>query len=62
MSRKLFRVVTLGLVGYALVLPFAGCDSGGSQPKATIDTSTPIKAPTGPSGPANQKVEIKAKK
>ena len=56
MTRKLFRVAMVGFVGCALTAPFSGCDSGGTQEKATIDTTTPLKAP---SGPTTHQVEIK---
>lgn len=58
MSGKSFRVAMFGLVGLVLTVPFGGCDSVESQPKATIDTTTPIKAP---SAPSTSHVEVKGK-
>jgi hypothetical protein len=55
MTRKLFRLAMVGLIGCALIAPLGGCDSA-SQSRPTIDTSTPIKAP---SAPSVHKVELK---
>ena len=55
MTQKLFRIVTIGLIGCTLIAPFSGCDSV-NETKPTIDTSTPIKAPA---APTTQKVEAK---
>jgi hypothetical protein len=57
MTRKPFRLVMVGLVGCALIVPLGGCNDDAAS-KATIDTSTPIKAP---GGPTVQKVDVKPK-
>jgi hypothetical protein len=55
MTRKLFRLAIVGLVGFASIAPLSGCDSV-SETKPTIDTSSPIKAPAAPTA---NKVEAK---
>jgi hypothetical protein len=62
MSRNPSRALFFGLVSFALVVPLGGCDSSGGHEKATIDLSTPIKAPGAPGAGTTQKVEVKAKK
>jgi hypothetical protein len=52
MIRKLFRLAMAGLIGCALIAPLGGCDSA-SQSQPTIDTTTPLKAPS------VQKVDVK---
>ena len=58
MTRKLFRLAMVGLVGSASIAPLGGCN-GDSQTKPTIDTSSPIKVP---GAPTTQKVEVKKTK
>jgi hypothetical protein len=53
MTGKLLRLTIVGLVGCVLVAAGGGCDS---EPKPTIDTSSPFKSPA---APTTQKVEIK---
>jgi hypothetical protein len=53
MTRTLFRLALAGLVGCASIASLVGCDAM-SETKPTIDTSTPIKAP---SAPTTHKVE-----
>jgi hypothetical protein len=55
MTRKVFRLAMVGLVGFAVIAPLGGCDSA-TETKPTIDTSSPIKAPQ---EPTTQKVEVK---
>jgi hypothetical protein len=57
MTRKPFRLVMVGLVGCALIVPLGGCNDDAAS-KPTIDTSTPLKAP---GAPTTQKVEVKPK-
>jgi hypothetical protein len=59
MTRKLFRVSMVAIVGCAFVMPQFGCDSGGTpSDKPTIDMTTPLKTPDAPAG---QKVETTKK-
>jgi hypothetical protein len=63
MIRKVIRLATFGLVGCHLIVPFSGCDGmGTSQPKPTIDMSTPIKAPAAPTTQTVEPLPAKAKK
>ena len=55
MNRRPCRLATAALVGCALIAPLVGCDSA-TQTKPTIDTSSPLKAPTAPS---TQRVETR---
>ena len=45
MTQKLFRLAMVGLIGCALIAPLGGCKSA-SQSQPTIDTTTPLKAPS----------------
>jgi hypothetical protein len=56
MVRRLFVLAMVGLVGCALISPLSGCGGMNSEPKPTIDLSTPLKAPE---APTTQKVDIK---
>jgi hypothetical protein len=56
MVRRLFVLAMVGLVGCALMTPLSGCGGMNSEPKPTIDLSTPLKAPD---APTTQKVDIK---
>jgi hypothetical protein len=58
MTREVFRLAMVGLVGFAVIAPASGCDSV-TETKPTIDTSTPIKAPQ---VPTTHKVEVKGPK
>ncbi len=55
MVRRLFVLTLVGLVACPLITPLSGCDGIGTEPKPTIDLSTPIKAPE---VPTTHKVEI----
>ncbi len=56
MFRRFFVLVMAGLVGCPLIAPLSGCDGVTSEPKPTIDLTTPIKTPE---APTTQKVDIK---
>ncbi len=56
MTRKMFRCAMVGMIGCALIAPLGGCDSAGTQEKATVDITTPLKSP---SAPTTHRVETK---
>jgi hypothetical protein len=56
MVRRLFVLAMVGLVGCPLITPLSGCDGVGTEPKPTIDLSTPLKTPE---VPTTQKVDVK---
>jgi hypothetical protein len=56
MSRELFLLLMVGLVGCPLIAPLSSYAGGGSDARPTIDFSTPIKSPEAPS---TKKIELK---
>jgi hypothetical protein len=60
MTGKLIGLALIAFVGCAFIAPLTGCGEGDSSSgKATIDTSTPIKAPAAPSA---NRVEVAPKR